>query len=168
MTLGRSSDTKGDVDVDLSKEGAACKVSRLQAQLMLGPGGGFTVTNVGRRAIHANGAPVRSGPCRPRGEWGLRRWVQQAALPPRIAVDALPLGSLAPRAEASLACWRPPLSDALHTPPSPLPPTPQLERGQSAPLPHLSLLEVGGVQLLFMVNALAVQRALARMEQLVM
>ena len=45
---------------------------------------------------------------------------------------------------------------------------PQLERGESAPLPHLALLEVGGVQLLFMVNALAVQRALARMEHLVM
>jgi hypothetical protein len=44
----------------------------------------------------------------------------------------------------------------------------QLERGASAPLPHLSLLETGGVRLLFLVNPLAVARALARSEVLVM
>lgn len=55
---------------------------------------------------------------------------------------------------------------------SPLPtccPAPlQLERGASGPLPHLSLVEVGGIQLLFLVNPLAVQRAIVRSEQLVM
>ena len=53
-------------------------------------------------------------------------------------------------------------------PPFLFPPSSQVHRGGSAALPHLSLLEVGGVQLLFMVNPLAVQRALARSQQLVM
>ena len=44
----------------------------------------------------------------------------------------------------------------------------QLERGASAPLSHLSLLEIGGVRLLFLANPLAVARALARSEMLVM
>lgn len=99
-SIGRSSDSKGDVDIDLAKEGPAAKVSRLQAQLQLGADGAFTITNVGRRGIAVNGA--------------------------------------------------------------------HLARGEGAPLPHLSLLEVGGLQLLFMVNGLAVSRALARVEQLVM
>ncbi|KAI8473960.1 MAG: hypothetical protein J3K34DRAFT_409085 [Monoraphidium minutum] len=100
VTLGRSTDSKGDVDVDLAREGVPGKVSRLQAQLALGRGGGWSVKNVGRRELFVNGAP--------------------------------------------------------------------LERGESAPVPHLSLLEVGGVQLLFMANPAAVQRALVRSQQLVM
>lgn len=55
---------------------------------------------------------------------------------------------------------------SLHTRRAPHPP--QVQRGESAPLPHLGLLEVGGAQLLFMTNPLATQRALARMQQLVM
>lgn len=99
-SIGRSTDSKGDVDIDLAKEGPASKVSRLQAQLLLQPDGSFTIKNVGRRGIAVNGAP--------------------------------------------------------------------LGRGEAAALPHLGLLEVGGLQLLFMVNQLAVGRALARVEQLVM
>lgn len=44
----------------------------------------------------------------------------------------------------------------------------QVARGDSVVLPHLSLLEVGGLPLLFMVNSMAVARALARSHHLVM
>jgi hypothetical protein len=44
----------------------------------------------------------------------------------------------------------------------------QVARGSAVPLPHLSLLEVCGEPLLFMVNGLAVQRAVARSSALVM
>ncbi|GBF93445.1 hypothetical protein Rsub_06578 [Raphidocelis subcapitata] len=100
VTVGRSTDSRGDVDIDLAREVPAAKVSRLQAQLLLGRDGGFVVQNVGRRCVMVNGVP--------------------------------------------------------------------LERGASAPLPHLSLLEIGGVRLLFLANPLAVARALARSEMLVM
>lgn len=58
MTVGRSSDSRGDVDIDLAREAPAAKVSRLQAQLLLGRDGSFVVQNVGRRSIFVNGAPV--------------------------------------------------------------------------------------------------------------
>ena len=101
-TIGRSTDSRGDVDVDLAREGgdAAGRVSRLQAQLLLRPDGAFWLTNVGRRAMAVDGAP--------------------------------------------------------------------LARGEAARVGHLSLLEVGGLRLLVLVNAPAVARALARVEQLVM
>jgi hypothetical protein len=44
----------------------------------------------------------------------------------------------------------------------------QLQRGACVMLPHLSLLEVGGMSLLFMVNSLAVQRAVGRSTHLTM
>jgi hypothetical protein len=182
-SIGRSTDSKGDVDVDLAREGPACKVSRLQAQLLLGPDGAFALTNVGRRAVIVNGALVR-GRCRRRllcsvpckgwqEDWAagaVRRLVQAAA-----AADwagAALLGTAA-------VCSAPAHVHAHNTRHWPAPPSRlavasfppsrcQLERGQVAPLPHLSLLEVGGVQLLFMVNALAVQRAVARARHLVM
>jgi hypothetical protein len=58
VSLGRSTDSKGDVDVDLAKERPACKVSRLQAQLTLGRDGVWVLQNVGRRSLSVNGAPV--------------------------------------------------------------------------------------------------------------
>lgn len=44
----------------------------------------------------------------------------------------------------------------------------QVARGSTVPLPHLSLLEVAGLPLLFMVNSMAVQRAVARSAHLAM
>jgi hypothetical protein len=44
----------------------------------------------------------------------------------------------------------------------------QVVRGAAVELPHLSLLEVCGEPLLFMVNGMAVQRAVARSSALVM
>lgn len=44
----------------------------------------------------------------------------------------------------------------------------QVARGSTVALPHLSLLEVASLPLLFMVNSLAVQRAVARSVHLAM
>jgi hypothetical protein len=44
----------------------------------------------------------------------------------------------------------------------------QVARGSTVELPHLSLLEVCGEPLLFMVNGVAVQRAVARSSALLM
>ncbi len=38
----------------------------------------------------------------------------------------------------------------------------QVEQGHAAPLPHLSLIKVGGVSLLFVANHAAVQRVMRR------
>ena len=48
------------VDVDLSKEGGAGRVSRQQARLALRPDGAFLLTNVGRRRVRVNNAKARS------------------------------------------------------------------------------------------------------------
>jgi hypothetical protein len=44
----------------------------------------------------------------------------------------------------------------------------QVARGSTVALPHLSLLEVASLPLLFMVNSMAVQRAVARSVHLAM
>jgi hypothetical protein len=87
VSLGRSSDSKGDVDVDLAKAptataaaagaagsgaaggaagGAAAgvgggvrSVSRLQAQLSLGLDGAWSICNTGRAPLAVNGKTVR-------------------------------------------------------------------------------------------------------------
>lgn len=46
------------VDVDLSTEGDARKVSRLQAQLSLRPDGKFQLKNIGRRRVLVNNRKV--------------------------------------------------------------------------------------------------------------
>lgn len=46
------------VDIDLTQEGSAKKVSRQQAQLALHVDGRFLLTNVGRRIIHVNGTQI--------------------------------------------------------------------------------------------------------------
>ncbi|KAK9811223.1 hypothetical protein WJX72_000233 [[Myrmecia] bisecta] len=58
VTLGRTTETHGQVDVDLSAEGDARKVSRQQAQLTLMPDGKFLLQNTGRRSLFINGRQV--------------------------------------------------------------------------------------------------------------
>eukprot|EP00879_Flechtneria_rotunda_P004646 GHRR01004905.1.p1 GENE.GHRR01004905.1~~GHRR01004905.1.p1 ORF type:complete len:378 (+),score=171.71 GHRR01004905.1:406-1539(+) len=100
VSLGRSSDSKGDVDVDLSRAGTAARVSRLQAHMSLGLDGSWTIQNMGRAVLQVNGT--------------------------------------------------------------------QVPRGSQVELPHLSLIEVGCTALLFMMNDMAVQRAIARSKHLTM
>ena len=46
------------VDIDLTQEGNAKKVSRQQAQLALHSDGRFVLTNIGRRALSVNGSQL--------------------------------------------------------------------------------------------------------------
>jgi hypothetical protein len=94
LLLGRETEGRGKVDIDLSGEGAGQTVSRRQAQLVLNSEGEWVLRSVGRRSMSVNGTT--------------------------------------------------------------------LLQGQSMVLPHLSLIRVGGVQLLFMVNKAAVDRVLGR------
>ena len=57
ITVGRST-KENTVDVDLSLEGPACKVSRKQAVIRLKPDGEYYVVNEGRRPIFIDGKPV--------------------------------------------------------------------------------------------------------------
>ena len=88
------------VDIDLTHEGDARKISRQQAHISLRADGGFLFTNIGRRAVSVNGMQV----------------VQHC----------------------------------------------------SVNLDHLSLLDLAGVHLLFIVNHLAVHRLVARSQNLVL
>ena len=88
------------VDIDLTQEGDARKVSRQQAHLTLRPDGQFQFTNIGRRTVSVNGT--------------------------------------------------------------------QIVQHRSVKLEHLSLIDLAGIHLLFMVNQLAVQRVLARSQNLVL
>mmetsp|Transcript_28765 Transcript_28765/g.63366 ORF Transcript_28765/g.63366 Transcript_28765/m.63366 type:complete len:141 (+) Transcript_28765:268-690(+) len=97
FSVGRSTETKGEVDVNLSRGGPATKVSRCQAYVSLEADEKFTMNNVERRALHVNGMEV-------------------------------------------------------------------VQFGR-AELPHLGVLEVGDVRLLFMVNQAAVQRVMRRMKR---
>lgn len=100
VVFGRSTDTKGDVDIDLSQEGASQKVSRRQGCISLQPDGAFRLCNTGRREVHVNGA--------------------------------------------------------------------LLQQFETVQLPHLSVIEAGGVTLLFMVNPVAVSRVQQRTLKMVM
>ena len=53
-----SADALLQVDIDLTQEGDAKKVSRQQAQLALHADGQFLLTNIGRRTVCVNGAQV--------------------------------------------------------------------------------------------------------------
>ncbi|KAL6754529.1 hypothetical protein V8C86DRAFT_2700283 [Haematococcus lacustris] len=55
VVLGRSTEGKGEVDVELGEAGPATKVSRRQAYLVLGPDGSFVLHNTGRRPLHVDG-----------------------------------------------------------------------------------------------------------------
>lgn len=94
MTLGRTTDSKGDVDIDLTGEeqqqqqqmaaptggvggepgeqgggtgAAGSQVSRRQALIRLGADGVFRLTNMGRQVVLVNGVEV--------GNVGNRMWV---------------------------------------------------------------------------------------------
>ena len=88
------------VDLDVSQEGDARKVSRQQAHLSLSPDGCFVLTNLGRRAISVNGV--------------------------------------------------------------------QLVQHQATTMPHLSLIDLAGIHLLFLINHLAVHRLVVRSQNLVL
>jgi microspherule protein 1 len=60
ITVGRSTQSQG-VDVDLSLEGPAAKVSRRQACIKLKPDGEFLIFNEGKRPLYIDGHPVLSG-----------------------------------------------------------------------------------------------------------
>ena len=60
ITLGRA--TKDNpIDVDLSLEGPAWKISRRQGVIKLRNNGDFFVANEGRRPIYIDGKPVLNG-----------------------------------------------------------------------------------------------------------
>lgn len=94
FSLGRSTHSKGEVDVDLALEGPSSKVSRRQALVTMELSGQFKIINIGRRKLRINNTVVT--------------------------------------------------------------------QFQTAELQHLSIIEVGGVALLFIVNSLAVQRVVQR------
>ena len=58
-TVGRST-TDSAVDMDLSNEGNAAKISRVQAYLKLRWNGEFTMRNVGKRPIWINNKPIET------------------------------------------------------------------------------------------------------------
>ncbi|XP_034022717.1 microspherule protein 1 isoform X2 [Thalassophryne amazonica] len=60
ITLGRATKDK-QIDVDLSLEGPAWKISRKQGVIKLKNNGDFFIANEGRRAIYIDGRPVLSG-----------------------------------------------------------------------------------------------------------
>lgn len=94
VVLGRSTELRGSVDIDLSGEVGGQTVSRRQAQLYLDCTGQFLLRSTGRRSMSVNGEIIM--------------------------------------------------------------------QGQSTCLPHLSLLKIGGVQLMFLINRAAVERTLRR------
>ena len=98
MLLGRESAAKGGVDVDLSREGSATKVSRRQAYLSLQPDGSFRIDNIGRQTVVVDGVRV--------------------------------------------------------------------EQFSGSPVGQLSVIEVGGARLMFMINGEAVKRILRRSARL--
>jgi hypothetical protein len=55
------SEAKGEVDVDLSCEGSATKISRHQAYVTLDASGVFRLTNAGQRVLAVDGKQVHSG-----------------------------------------------------------------------------------------------------------
>ncbi|MBN3297642.1 MCRS1 protein, partial [Amia calva] len=77
ITLGRATKDK-QIDVDLSLEGPAWKISRKQGIIKLKNNGDFFIANEGRRPIYIDGRPVLSG-----NKWKLnnnsvvevRRWM---------------------------------------------------------------------------------------------
>ncbi|XP_026098070.1 microspherule protein 1-like [Carassius auratus] len=60
ITLGRATKDK-QIDVDLSLEGPAWKISRRQGIIKLKNNGDFFIANEGRRPIYIDGRPVLSG-----------------------------------------------------------------------------------------------------------
>lgn len=63
MPSPRSDRCRAQVDVDLSPEQFAAKVSRQQARLFLKSDGAFRLANTGRRKFLVNNCQVRDMPC---------------------------------------------------------------------------------------------------------
>ncbi|KAK9826514.1 hypothetical protein WJX81_008639 [Elliptochloris bilobata] len=61
VSIGRSTDSHGPVDVDLALEGPAARVSRQQARLVLRSPGRHTLANTGRRALTVDNRRVAQG-----------------------------------------------------------------------------------------------------------
>ena len=60
ITLGRAT-REQSIDVDLSLEGPAWKISRRQGVIKLRNNGDFFIANEGKRPIHIDGKPVLAG-----------------------------------------------------------------------------------------------------------
>lgn len=60
VTFGRTT-AGGTVDIDLSLEGPAWKISRRQGVLKLRASGEFLISNEGRRPFFVDGKPVLAG-----------------------------------------------------------------------------------------------------------
>ena len=60
ITIGRST-SESTIDVDLSLEGPAWKISRRQGLIKLRNNGEFYIANEGKRAIHIDGKAVIKG-----------------------------------------------------------------------------------------------------------
>lgn len=60
VTLGRSS-KDATVDIDLSLEGPACKISRKQGSIKVDNNGDFFIVNEGKKPVFVDGKPVLSG-----------------------------------------------------------------------------------------------------------
>lgn len=60
ITLGRST-KDNQVDVDLSLEGPAWKISRRQGIIKLRSNGDFYIANEGKRPIYIDGKPILTG-----------------------------------------------------------------------------------------------------------
>uniref|UniRef100_H2Y4L6 FHA domain-containing protein n=1 Tax=Ciona savignyi TaxID=51511 RepID=H2Y4L6_CIOSA len=60
ISLGRSTETS-TVDIDLSLEGPASKVSRRQGSIKMKTNGDFVFTNEGKRPLFVDGQPVHNG-----------------------------------------------------------------------------------------------------------
>lgn len=61
LLLGRETEGRGKVDIDLSGEGAGQTVSRRQAQLVLNSEGEWVLRSVGRRSMSVNGTTLLQG-----------------------------------------------------------------------------------------------------------
>lgn len=60
ITIGRST-KDSSVDVDLTLEGPAAKVSRQQGTIRLRNNGDFFILNEGKRPIYIDGRPILTG-----------------------------------------------------------------------------------------------------------
>lgn len=124
VELGRRSKTRGSVDIDLSEEPDACKLSRRSARIVLQADGRFALHNVGRRYVSHKGLL---------GGWAFS---QLACSPTCIHRHVR-------------------VNDVVVHP------------GAQTPLPHLSLVSMVNVHLLFTVNEYATRRLKQRAQKLV-
>ena len=121
------------VDIDVSLEGDARKVSRRAASIVLHADGAFSLRCLGRRSVS-----VSPYPC---------HWAARGELMVQAELQTTRLSTFDPRCAPFLQVR---VNGR------------EILPGSSAPLPHLSLLEAGRVRLLFAVNPGAVRRIVRR------